>query len=342
MDTFLVVAPDPTAAPTEAPTVSPTVAPSAAPTAAPTEPPTVAPTATPVVGPTVAPTAAPTAAPTVAPTAAPTVAHTVAPTASQTEAPTVAPTVSPSRLPTLAPSAEVGAPLLVFDSSLDFSGVSAAAMEGDSAAQDAAVEATATSFGNGVTVEQLQYVSATDITRRALAADAARRLVDQCSVTVRIVVPVEQLGTDSDAAYVALTGNLSAAVSSGAFDTALATAAIDRGATSTLTGISTAAVSSGESVVFDSSDSPTVAPSTGPESSGGSGTDMTAVWGGVAVGVIIVFCAAIAYYHYMLRNPGVDSVDYEKPGMEDNQMELPGSFEGEGAVAVVAQEEANL
>lgn len=210
------------------------------------------------------------------------------PTEAPTAAPTSAPSTSaPSFSPTYSPTVAVGSPMIAFSSSIDFSGVSAATLNSDPAAQVAAVEATAASMGNGVTANMLTFVSATDVptaaptvaptTSRRRLAEASlvekyqnnkRRLASGgCTVEVSCNIPIDVVSGASTAndAYSTVTTALANSVSSGAYNTAIADAAAAHG-TSALNGTTVTSVTDSAVVEYAATAAPTTNPTTLPPS----------------------------------------------------------------------------
>lgn len=113
---------------------------------------------------------------------------------------------------------------MIFSSQNVFDGVSAADMQNDAAAQDAARAAMAAAM-SGIPIQQIRITDISDGSRRNLqgnndAPSAQRRLVSSTSVTYEITAKLEDLGytsQDSDAAYKSLTDQISSSVSSGEF-----------------------------------------------------------------------------------------------------------------------------
>jgi len=120
-------------------------------------------------------------------------------------------------MPSVQPSLQIGSLIIQFASTFTYENISVSQING-TAIQEAALDATAVSFGYGVRLDQLEYINATAVTD-----------VNSISCDVRIVltVPVQQVGTSSVAeAWVDLTSSLTAAVSSGAYTETLLNASV--------------------------------------------------------------------------------------------------------------------
>jgi len=152
--------------------------------------------------------------------------------------------------------------MMQFENFLEFDNVNASAMDNDLAAQQSAIAATAESFQHGVTVGQLTFMNATDVTntRRLSSPDlrGTRRhlvTVGSCTVTILITVPVEQVtgtGPNATASWLLLTQSLDQAVASGAYTSALRDASVTYDSVLT-TNASVSAVTSNSATVFQTS-----------------------------------------------------------------------------------------
>ena len=164
------------------------------------------------------------------------------------------------------PSVHAGSEMMQFNNLFDYLNISATDMNSDVASQQATLMATAASFGHDVVVQQLQYVGATANARLLTALRGTDRKLStvSCTVTIEITVPVAQLDTtNATAAWIELTDALDAAFESGAYQQSLNTISIATNAQATAnTEVSAFAYTS--AFVFESSASPTVAPTAGP------------------------------------------------------------------------------
>ena len=154
---------------------------------------------------------------------------TRSPTAVPSTVPTVVPTTIitayPSELPTSAPSVAIGSPVIIFDSTIGYNGVSADAMNNDTLAQATALEATAGSMGHGVVPDMLQFLEATssngtDTTGRRFRRNMATASID---VVIMAIIPVSAVGVgdNSTETYTVISNALSTAVASGEYTSSL-------------------------------------------------------------------------------------------------------------------------
>jgi hypothetical protein len=176
---------------------------------------------------TIAPTTAPSLHPTVAPSTVPTLAPSTMPTAAPSTMPSAMPTTaSPTAAPSFAPASTV----IQFNATVGYSGTNATYMNSNVNAQSAARQATATSMGNGVTMDEVLFLGATATSRRHLREeDFIRRLTaESCNVAFSISAATSQVSgaTDAASAYAALTTQLNNSVNSGAYATSLSQASV--------------------------------------------------------------------------------------------------------------------
>ena len=175
---------------------------------------------------------------------------------------------APTSYPTPYPSVHVGSVMLQFESMFDYVNVTSTEMNTDFEAQQAALIATATGLGHGVTVPQLVYLNAVAQARNL--SGALSGLVEDTSpsarsnVTIQITVPVAQLGTSSGAqAWTQLTNALAVSVASGAYDAALHSASVSTGTTATMY-VTVPDVDSAFGIQFATTGTPTNTPSAYP------------------------------------------------------------------------------
>ena len=206
------------------------------------------------------------------------------PTGMPTSMPTSMPVTTVSNAPTSYPTVSVGSPVIVFDSTLSFSGVSAEDMDADEVAQETAIETTAESMGNGVTPNMLSYGGANDTSTRRLLRDGSRMLVTSCDVIINANIPISAVGGSASAAYSAVTTSLTTAVTNGDFTTTLQANAAANGDT-TVASASATGVTDSTYVETVSTQSPSAAP-TSKSSSGDD--DQAAVIGGSVAGAVVV------------------------------------------------------
>lgn len=238
--------PFPTYMPTPSPTNSfpPTPFPSVAPTLTPTASPSLLPAPMPTAMPTIMPTPAPSGLPTISqmptisfmPTPAPSIDPTPVPTTSP--GPTPAPSDTPIPAPTSKPSEPlaVGSPTSMPTAKVIAELTSAIVMSGMTAADF--TETQKTTFKTAL-VSSISYIDSTDDVTRCEATDVEvrrlRRLLSgsvQIDFTVNINLIEGGLSTtDADAVASSVSDDLTAAVTSGNFSSAIADAAAASGDT---------------------------------------------------------------------------------------------------------------
>jgi hypothetical protein len=177
---------------------------------------------------------------------------------------------APTYQATMAPTPPAGSSVIEFSATIGLNGVSSQQFNTDLAAQQAAINATASSMP-GVYASQVSIASVTDTSRRMLISGVHRELTSSIAVTFNVSTTQAQIAavcascTSPTAAFSYMQTSLNTALANGTYTSTLQSVSIALGATVTqsVTSSTTAVYTTPVFVV-----TPTAAPTSKPGSNG--------------------------------------------------------------------------